>query len=103
MADMRELSRVAETHGLQVIEDACQAHGARRDGLGVGDAARAAAFSFYPAKNFGAMGEAGALVTDDGDLATRMRALRVHGETRKYHHEYVGYTACLDTIQAIVL
>jgi dTDP-4-amino-4,6-dideoxygalactose transaminase len=64
---------------------------------------RAAAFSFYPAKNLGAMGDAGAFVTDDDALAEHARALRVHGETRKYHHEYVGYTARLDTIQAIVL
>lgn len=103
MADMRELSRVARSHGLQIVEDACQAHGARRDGLDVGDVGQAAAFSFYPAKNLGAMGDAGALVTDDGDVAARARALRVHGETRKYHHEYVGYTARLDTIQASVL
>jgi dTDP-4-amino-4,6-dideoxygalactose transaminase len=103
MADMRGLSRVAETHGVQIVEDACQAHGARRDGLGAGSAGRAAAFSFYPAKNLGAMGDAGALVTDDEALAGHARALRVHGETRKYFHGYVGYTARLDTIQAIVL
>jgi dTDP-4-amino-4,6-dideoxygalactose transaminase len=103
MADMRALARIAEQHGLAIIEDACQAHGASRDGLTAGQGSRAAAFSFYPAKNLGAMGDAGALVTDDDELASRARALRVHGETRKYHHEYVGYTARLDTIQAIVL
>jgi dTDP-4-amino-4,6-dideoxygalactose transaminase len=103
MADMRELSRIAEAHDLEIVEDACQAHGARRDGLSAGHAARAAAFSFYPAKNLGAMGDAGALVTGDAELATHVRALREHGETSKYHHEYVGYTARLDTIQAIVL
>jgi dTDP-4-amino-4,6-dideoxygalactose transaminase len=103
MADMRELARIAGSQRLQIIEDACQSHGARRDGLEAGHASRAAAFSFYPAKNLGAMGDAGALVTDDADLAVRVRALRVHGETTKYHHEYVGYTARLDTIQAIVL
>jgi dTDP-4-amino-4,6-dideoxygalactose transaminase len=103
MADMRGLSRVAERHGLQIVEDACQAHGARRDGVAAGSVGRAAAFSFYPAKNLGAMGDAGALVTDDEALAEHARALRVHGETGKYHHEYVGYTARLDTIQAIVL
>jgi dTDP-4-amino-4,6-dideoxygalactose transaminase len=103
MADMRGLSGVAERHGLQIVEDACQAHGARRDGLAAGRAGRAAAFSFYPAKNLGAMGDAGALVTDDDALADHALALRVHGETRKYHHDYVGYTARLDTIQAIVL
>jgi dTDP-4-amino-4,6-dideoxygalactose transaminase len=103
MADMRALTRVAEKNGVTVIEDACQAHGAVRDGLPAGRASLAAAFSFYPSKNLGAMGDAGALVSDDDGLAARARALRVHGETRKYHHEYVGYTARLDTIQAIVL
>jgi dTDP-4-amino-4,6-dideoxygalactose transaminase len=103
MADMRRLLSVAEADGLQIVEDACQAHGAHRDGLKAGTVSRASAFSFYPAKNLGAMGDAGALVTDDDELAARARALRVHGETRKYHHQYIGYTARLDTIQAIVL
>jgi dTDP-4-amino-4,6-dideoxygalactose transaminase len=103
MADMRSLTRIAEKYGVVVVEDACQAHGALRDGAPAGCASHAAAFSFYPSKNLGAMGDAGALVTDDEELASRTRALRVHGETRKYHHEYVGYTARLDTIQAIVL
>ncbi len=103
MADMQQLSRIADAHGLAIVEDACQAHGASRDGVRVGSAARATAFSFYPAKNLGAMGDAGALVTDDAELAAHARALREHGETGKYHHEYVGYTARLDTIQAIVL
>src|SRR5215203_2317096 len=103
MADMRRLSGVAERHGVAIVEDACQAHGARRDGMAVGDAAAAATFSFYPTKNLGAMGDAGALVTDNSALAEHARALRVHGETSKYHHDHVGYTARLDTIQAIVL
>jgi dTDP-4-amino-4,6-dideoxygalactose transaminase len=103
MADMRALAGIAERHSLVMIEDACQAHGASRDGLTAGQGGLATAFSFYPAKNLGAMGDAGALVTDDDELASRARALRVHGETRKYHHEYVGYTARLDTMQAIVL
>jgi dTDP-4-amino-4,6-dideoxygalactose transaminase len=103
MADMTALVRIAGEHGLQIVEDACQAHGARRDEVGPGQVSRAAAFSFYPAKNLGAMGDAGALVTDDGGLAAHVRALRVHGETRKYHHDFVGWTARLDTIQAIVL
>ncbi len=103
MADMRALRALAERHGLQILEDACQAHGASRDGIPAGTAGEAAAFSFYPSKNLGAMGDAGALVIDDAELVARVRALREHGETRKYHHEYVGYTARLDTIQAIVL
>jgi dTDP-4-amino-4,6-dideoxygalactose transaminase len=103
MADMRSLTRIAERYGVEIVEDACQAHGASRDGIPAGRASHAAAFSFYPSKNLGAMGDAGALVTDDQELASRTRALRAHGETSKYHHEYVGYTARLDTIQAIVL
>jgi dTDP-4-amino-4,6-dideoxygalactose transaminase len=103
MADMQELERVAEAHAAILIEDACQAHGAVRGGIAPGQAARAAAFSFYPTKNLGAMGDGGAVVTSDAELAARVRALREHGETRKYHHEYVGYTSRLDTIQASVL
>jgi dTDP-4-amino-4,6-dideoxygalactose transaminase len=100
---MRGLTRVAEGYDIKIIEDACQAHGASRDGVHAGRTSEAAAFSFYPSKNLGAMGDAGALVTDDEAFASRARAVRAHGETRKYHHEYVGYTARLDTIQAIVL
>jgi dTDP-4-amino-4,6-dideoxygalactose transaminase len=103
MADMLSLQRSAERSGLVIVEDACQAHGARRDQLLSGGAGLAAAFSFYPTKNLGAMGDAGAIVTDDEQLAARARALRVHGELRKYDHEVSGYTARLDTIQAIVL
>ena len=103
MADMKALSRMAAGGGLEIVEDACQAHGAQRDGLPAGGAGRAAAFSFYPAKNLGAMGDAGALVTDDDELAALTRAFRSHGETRKYHHDHQGYTARLDTVQALVL
>ena len=103
MSDMQALGRLAESRGLAIVEDACQAHGASRDGIRPGEHARAAAFSFYPAKNLGAMGDAGALVTADDDAAALARALRSHGETSKYHHVHVGYTARLDTVQAMVL
>jgi dTDP-4-amino-4,6-dideoxygalactose transaminase len=103
LADMHRLDAIARAYELVIIEDACQAHGATRDGIQPGSLARAAAYSFYPAKNLGAMGDAGAMVTDDASIADRVRALRVHGETAKYHHEYVGYTSRLDTFQAIVL
>lgn len=103
MADAGGLLAVAARHGLGLLEDACQAHGATRDGLRAGAAGTAAAFSFYPGKNLGAMGDAGALTTSDGELATRVRALREHGQREKYRHERVGYTARLDTIQALVL
>jgi dTDP-4-amino-4,6-dideoxygalactose transaminase len=84
--------------GYTSIADACQAHGARGAAAG-----RAAAFSFYPGKNLGAFGDAGALVTDDAELAARVRALREHGQTAKYRHEHEGWTARLDTFQAVVL
>jgi dTDP-4-amino-4,6-dideoxygalactose transaminase len=103
VSDMRALGEIAERHGLFVLEDACQAHGATRDGVRAGAAGHAAAFSFYPSKNLGAFGDAGALVTNDESLAESMRALREHGQRAKYRHDLEGYTARLDTIQAIVL
>ena len=103
MADMRQLRKVAASNELVVLEDACQAHGARRDGLTAGSAGDAAAFSFYPAKNLGAMGDAGAFVTDDEACAETVRGLRQHGERARYHSDLVGYTARLDAFQATVL
>jgi len=103
MADMRLVLAIADRHDLVVLEDACQAHGAERDGIRAGTAGRAAAFSFYPAKNLGAIGDAGALVTDDAELARVARMLREHGEESKYSHRIEGYTSRLDTIQALVL
>jgi len=103
LADVAALRSLAQRSGLLLLEDACQAHGAERDGFRAGGVGFAAAFSFYAAKNLGAMGDAGALVTDDADLAARIRALREHGQRAKYRHDWQGYTARLDTIQAIVL
>jgi dTDP-4-amino-4,6-dideoxygalactose transaminase len=103
LADMRALVALAGRHGLSVHEDACQAHGATRDGLSAGEAGRASSFSFYPGKNLGAFGDAGALVTNDEQLAGTVRALREHGQREKYKHRQVGFTARLDTIQAIAL
>lgn len=103
LADMRALRELADRKGLLLLEDACQAHGASRDGVVPGAASVGAAFSFYPGKNLGAMGDGGALATMDRELAVRMRALREHGQTAKYRHEVVGYTSRLDTIQAVVL
>jgi len=103
LSDMAGLSRIAAEHDLVVIEDACQAHGASRDSIAPGALALAAAFSFYPGKNLGAMGDAGAVITNDGELAIRLRALREHGQVAKYRHEYDGYTSRLDTLQALVL
>ncbi len=103
MADMRRLGQLAARRGLSLVEDACQAHGATRDELRPGEAAAAAAFSFYPTKNLGAMGDAGALITDDFALAECARSLRQHGERDRYVSERIGYTARLDTLQAAVL
>jgi dTDP-4-amino-4,6-dideoxygalactose transaminase len=103
MVDPVELRRLAVSHDLAVVEDACQSHGARRGGLGAGTVGDAAAFSFYPGKNLGAAGDAGALVTGDAQLASRVRALREHGQAVKGTHLSVGWTARLDTIQAAVL
>ena len=103
MADIAALTEVAARHDLLIVEDACQAHGAVRDGRRAGTAGVAGAFSFYPAKNLGAMGDAGAVVTSDPELVERVRALREHGQLAKYGHELVGYTSRLDTIQALVL
>jgi dTDP-3-amino-3,4,6-trideoxy-alpha-D-glucose transaminase len=103
LADVAGLAAVAREAGLHLVEDACQAHGASRDGIRAGTAGAAAAFSFYPTKNLGAMGDAGALVTDDEDLAARTRALREHGQGSKYKHDVIGWTARLDTVQAAFL
>jgi len=103
LADMMSLGRIADAHGLWILEDACQAHGAAREGRRAGTTGLASAFSFYPAKNLGAFGDAGALVTTDPSQAEHVQALREHGQVRKYEHEFEGYTARLDTLQAIVL
>lgn len=103
MADMRALGEIAVRHGLTAVEDACQAHGATRDGLRAGACGLAAGFSFWPGKNLGAIGDAGALVTQDDRLAERARAYREHGQAVKHRYDVDGYTARLDTIQAAVL
>jgi dTDP-4-amino-4,6-dideoxygalactose transaminase len=103
LADMRRLCAVAERHGLGVLEDACQAHGALRAGHGPSRGTLGAAFSFYPAKNLGAMGDAGAVVTNDAAIAGAVRMLREHGQREKNRHERIGWTGRLDSFQAAVL
>ena len=103
LADPEAIGALARRRNLPVIEDACQAHGASRAGARAGTLGIAAAFSFYPGKNLGAMGDAGAVVSDDAELVASVRALREHGQREKYRHVVEGYTARLDTIQAIVL
>lgn len=102
-ADMDQILAFARTHGLRVIEDAAQSHGAEYGGHKVGSLGDAGCFSFYPAKNLGALGEAGAVVTDDDELAQKIRTLRDHGQSRKYHHKVVGCNARMDEIQGAAL
>ncbi len=109
MADMDSILRLANQYGLTVIEDACQAHGAEyfsgklNHWMKAGTMGRAAAFSFYPGKNLGACGEAGAATTNDAAIATRIRMLRDHGQAKKYYHDIEGYNGRLDAIQAGLL
>ena len=102
-ADMDPILDIARKHHLAVIEDACQAHGALYKGRPAGSMGVAGCFSFYPGKNLGAFGDAGAIVTDDERLAQIFRMLREHGQSRKYYHDMEGYTGRLDAIQAAVL
>ena len=102
-AEMDPIMEIAAQHHLAVIEDACQAHGARYHGKRVGSIASAAAFSFYPSKNLGAYGEGGALTTNDDALAAQARALRSHGESRRYFHDAMGYNYRMDGFQGAIL
>lgn len=102
-ADMDKINEVANRHGLEVIEDAAQAHGARYKGRRAGGLAHAAAFSFYPAKNLGALGDAGAVTTNDDTIAANVRRLRNYGSEKKYQHDLKGFNSRLDEIQAAVL
>ncbi len=101
--NMAAITDIAKAHRLLVIEDACQAHGARYNGKRVGGFGHAAAFSFYPGKNLGAYGEGGALTTNDDEVARLARSLRSHGESRRYLHKYIGYNYRMDGFQAAVL
>lgn len=102
-ADLDGILTIADRHNIPVVEDACQAHGARYGEKRVGGFGRAAAFSFYPGKNLGAYGEGGALTTDDGRIAEFVRSLRSHGETSRYSHEYIGYNYRMDGFQGAIL
>jgi dTDP-4-amino-4,6-dideoxygalactose transaminase len=102
-ADMDPIMAIAREHGLKVIEDAAQAHGAYYKGRRVGTLGDAAAFSFYPGKNLGALGDGGAIVTDDAALAERLRTFRNYGSQVKYHNDVIGFNSRLDELQAAVL
>jgi dTDP-4-amino-4,6-dideoxygalactose transaminase len=101
--DMDPIVALAKSRGLAILEDTSQAHGARYRGRRVGTIGDAGTFSFYPAKNLGAWGDAGAVVTSSKELAERVRLMRSHGESPRYHHRVVGTTGRLDAIQAAVL
>src|SRR4051794_12144897 len=103
VVEMDPILELAERRGLKVMEDSAQAHGARYHGRRIGSMGVAGSFSFYPAKNLGAWGDAGAVVTNDAELDDQVRLLRAHGERPRYHHNVVGTTARLDAIQAAVL
>ena len=103
MADMDPIVEIARANGLFVIEDACQSHGAEYKGRASGSIGDAGCFSFYPGKNLGAYGEAGAIVTNNSGLAEKMAMFRDHGQSKKYYHKMIGWNARMDGIQGAVL
>lgn len=103
MADMDPIMEIAKAHRLIVIEDASQAHGAQYKGKLAGSIGNAGCFSFYPGKNLGAYGEAGAVVTNDSELAAKLKKFRDHGQKEKYYHDMIGWNDRMDGIQGAVL
>ena len=102
-ADMDSLNAIAKKHGLKLVADAAQAHGARYRGQSVGSLGDAAAFSFYPSKNLGCFGDGGAITTDDAELADRIRVLRNYGSHNRYFNDERGFNSRLDELQAALL
>jgi dTDP-4-amino-4,6-dideoxygalactose transaminase len=102
-AAVERITPLAQRLGVHILEDAAQAQGARRHGVGAGALGDVASTSFYPGKNLGAYGDAGAVLTNSADLASRMRIIRDHGSAQKYQHEVMGVNSRLDTLQAVVL
>lgn len=102
-ADMGAIMEIADNHNLKVIEDACQAHGAEYKSRKVGSFGNAACFSFYPGKNLGAYGDGGIIVTNDEEIADKVRLLRNYGQRVKYHHSLIGYNSRLDDLQSAIL
>lgn len=103
MADMDAIAKIAQEYNLQVVEDACQAHGALYKGKSAGSIGNIGCFSFYPGKNLGAYGDGGACITNNIEIARKIRLLRDHGSEEKYVHELVGYTSRLHALQAAIL
>ena len=102
-ADMSAISALAKKHGIKVLEDAAQSHGAKHLGKKAGSLGDAAAFSFYPGKNLGALGDGGAVTTNDSELAQKLGTLRNYGSKTKYHNEMIGFNSRLDELQAAFL
>lgn len=102
-ADLGRLLELAQAHGLSLIEDAAQAHGARWQGKCVGTIGKVGCFSFYPGKNLGAFGEGGCIVTDDDEVAARVRRLRDHAQDGRHHHVEIGFNTRMEGVQAAVL
>lgn len=103
ICNIEEICQIAKKHSLFVIEDACQAHGAKKDGVSAGCFGDIGCFSFYPTKNLGAYGDAGAVVTQSEELHKKIRALRNYGQEEKYHHTSIGLNSRMDEIQAAIL
>lgn len=103
MCDMQSITRIAQNHGLKVIEDCAQAHGATHFDRKAGNWSDAAAFSFYPTKNLGALGDGGAITTNNAEVADRLLYLRNYGSKKKYENKYIGYNSRLDEVQAAFL
>src|SRR5262249_29499463 len=102
-ADLEPLLELGKKYGIPVIEDAAQAHGAQYRGRPAGSLGLCGCFSFYPGKNLGAYGEGGAVVTNDDGIAARLRALRDHGQSQRYHHNEIGFNYRMDGLQGAVL
>jgi dTDP-4-amino-4,6-dideoxygalactose transaminase len=103
MADMDPIMEIAKKYGLYVVEDACQAHGAEYRAKKAGTIGDTGCFSFYPGKNLGAYGDAGALITDNPELAAKTQKLRDHGQSKKYYHDVIGWNSRMDGLQGAVL
>ena len=103
VADMDPILKIAEEHNIKILEDSCQSHGANYKGKRAGSFGHVSAFSFYPGKNLGAYGEAGAIVTNDEKLDREIRKLRDHGSEKKYYHDVIGYNARMEGLQGAVL
>lgn len=103
IADMDPILEIAKRHGIPVVEDACQAHGAEYKGRRAGTMGDLGCFSFYPGKNLGALGEAGGVITQDAALAAKVRTLREHGQEKRYYHSMIGWNGRMDGLQAAAL